>query len=219
MSVRSESESGQAIPARRTGVQWKMILVCSLVWTLLWSDLSIANVLAGALLGLVVTTVFPLPPVEFHGRFRPWGHLVLIFRLLVDLVTASLAVVATAFRFGSTPKSAIIAVPLRSDSDLYLTMTAELVSLVPGSIVLEARRSSRTLYLHVFDVRSDVDLATARQSVRDVEARVLLAYGSQHEYDAVLAERLSVGDKTSGNKVSGSNASGDGPSDTTGRDS
>ena len=41
---------------------------------------------------------------------------------------------------------------LRSQSDLFLTVTAQLCSLVPGSIVVEAHRLSGLLYIHVFDV-------------------------------------------------------------------
>ncbi len=78
------------------------------------------------------------------------------------MVASSIGIVRLAFRFGHTPRSAIIRVQLRSHSDLYLTQTAELVSLVPGTIVVEARRATSTLYLHVLDAVSDDDLASAR---------------------------------------------------------
>ena len=84
-----------------------------------------------------------------------------------------------------TPKSALVRVDLRSDSDLYQTLTTELVSLVPGSIVVEARRSTRTVYLHVLDVERLSDLEAARRSVLDAEARVIAAYGSAAERDAI----------------------------------
>ncbi len=120
------------------------------------------------LLALLIGLVFPLPPIELHGRVRPLGLARLVLRLLADVVTSSFAVVRLAFRFGTAPRSAIIRVQLRSRSDLYLTQTAELVSLVPGTIVVEARRSTSTLYLHVLDTVSDADLerAAARRAGR-----------------------------------------------------
>ena len=63
--------------------------------------------------------------------------------------------VRLAFALGSVPRSSIVRVQLRSRSDLYLTQTAELVSLVPGTIVLEVHRATSTLYLHCLLYTSD----------------------------------------------------------------
>jgi multicomponent Na+:H+ antiporter subunit E len=176
------------VNARRTyGPQWKMIGILTIVWVLLLGKLTVGTIVAGFLLGLLVTLVFPLPPVEFHGRLHPIGQLRLAARLVLDLVRSSFVVALLAFR-RQTPKSAMIRVDLRSDSDLYQTLTSELVCLVPGSIVVEARRSTRTLYLHVLDVEQVSDLEPIRRSVLDAEARVITAYGSAEERDAIATE-------------------------------
>ena len=172
-------------PRRR--VQWLMIGALALTWVLFWGDLSLYNLVSGALLGLLITFVFPLPPVEFHGRLRPRGGIRLVARLLWDLVHASVIVAAQAFRI--TPISnAIVRVDLRTRSDLYLTLTSELVSLVPGSIVVEARREESILYVHVLDVRSAADIEKVRRDVRDAEARVLRALGSKAEMEQLDTE-------------------------------
>jgi multicomponent Na+:H+ antiporter subunit E len=41
-----------------------------LVWVFLWETLSWGNIIAGAVLALVVTRVFHLPSVELSGRFN-----------------------------------------------------------------------------------------------------------------------------------------------------
>ena len=46
----------------------------------------------------------------------------------------------------------MIGVQLRNESDFYLALTAELSTLVPGSVVVEALKNSGTLYIHVLDV-------------------------------------------------------------------
>lgn len=175
----------RTVSVRRTyGMQWKMIAILTVVWVLLLGKVTLGTIAAGFGLGLLVTVVFPLPPVEFHGRFHLLGQLRLAFRLVWDLVRSSFAVALLAFR-RRTPRSAMVRVDLRSDSDLYQTLTSELVSLVPGSIVVEARRSTRTLYLHVLDVERLADLEPARRSVLDAEARVIAAYGSAAERDTI----------------------------------
>jgi multicomponent Na+:H+ antiporter subunit E len=158
-----------------------MVVVLALAWVLLWGNLSIANVVSGALIGVVVTAVFPLPPIVFEGRVHPIAMARLIGWFVADLVQASMQVTALALRFGHEPRNAVIQVDLRSRSDLYLTITAELVTLVPGSVVIEVRRSTSTLFIHVLGVRDDADVEGARSAALAVEERVVLALASETE--------------------------------------
>ena len=163
------------------------LVVLTGVWVLLWDEISVFLVLTGLLVALLVTVVFPLPPIDLHGRFRPLQGLKLVARLLTDAYRASLDVVRLAFRFGRVPRSSIVRVQLRSRSDLYLTVTAEQVSLVPGTIVLEAHRASSTLYLHVLGATDDAAIAAAVQGVLDAEARAIRTFGSAAEVAALKA--------------------------------
>ena len=163
------------------------LVVLTGVWVLLWDQISLFIVLTGLLVALLVGLVFPLPPIDLHGRFRPLQGLRLIGRLLADAFRASVDVVRLAFRFGTVPRSSIIRVQLRSRSDLYLTVTAEQVSLVPGTIVLEVHRATSTLYLHVLGATDEAAIAAAVQGVFDAEARALRTFGSAAEIAALDA--------------------------------
>ena len=77
------------------------------------------------------------------------------------------------------PGAAIIAVPLRTDDDLIMTHTAVTASLIPGSLIVEADRDRRILYLHVIGVRTDADVEAQRESVLGWEARIVRAVGSR----------------------------------------
>ena len=168
--------------------QVRMSIVTAVIWVLLWGDLSLANLVSGFLLGLLITWVFPLPPIDFHGRFRLWPHTKLIAILLFDLVRSSFVVAAQAFHFGHTMRNAVVRVDLKTHSDLYLTLTSELVSLVPGTLVMEARRQESVVYLHVMDVRSDSDIEAARRKVLEAEERVVRSFGSDDEVAALRGE-------------------------------
>jgi multicomponent Na+:H+ antiporter subunit E len=156
------------------------VVVLTVVWVLLWDTISLPLVVSGVLLSFLVFLVFPLPRIERGGKVRPVALAQLVGRLGVDLVRSSVRVLGLVFA-RRTPRSAIIRVQLRSRSDLYLTMTAELVSLVPGSLVLEVRRSDSTLYLHVLDTVEPAALEQAARDVLDAEARVLRAFGTDEE--------------------------------------
>ncbi len=162
------------------------VVVLTVTWSLLWDSVSLFIVLTGVLLSLGVFVMFPLPRIERDGHVRPLALARLVGRLLLDVVRSSVRVVGLAFA-RRTPRSAIIRVQLRSRSDLITTLTTELVSLVPGSIVLEVRRASSTLYLHVLDTVEPAALAQAAQDVLDAEARALRAFGTDAEIAALDA--------------------------------
>ena len=174
-------------PRARRRVNLPAVVVLTGVWVLLWDGISLFIVITGVLLAVLVGLVFPLPPIDLHGRFRPLQGLRLLGRLLLDTSRASLDVVRLAFRFGTVPRSSIVRVQLRSRSDLYLTQTAELVALVPGTIVLEAHRATSTLYLHVFGASDQAAIDQSIQAVLDAEARVLRTFGSAAEVAALDA--------------------------------
>lgn len=156
----------------------------TVVWVLLWGDLSVANVLAGVAVALVVGLTLRMPSVHFAGRIHLGPLLYLLVMFLRDLTVASVQVVRLAFRLDRLPHSAVIAVQLRSPVDLYMTLTAELTSLVPGSIVVEAHRTTGMVYVHVLDVGISRGLAAARKHVLDNEARILRALASDAELRA-----------------------------------
>ena len=190
MSAEQPAAARSLVPPRpRRRVNLPAVVVLTVVWVLLWDGISLFLVLTGVLLAVLVGLVFPLPPIDLHGRFRPVQGLRLLVQLLVDAVLASVDVVRLAFSSGSEPRSSIVRVQLRSRSDLYLTQTAELVSLVPGSIVLEVHRASSTLYLHVLGASDAAAIDAAVQAVLDAEARVLRAFGSDAEVAALEAGR------------------------------
>lgn len=150
-------------------------------WLLLWGDVSWGNVLTGLAIGAAVLFFFPLPPVTFGGRLRPGPLLVLAGTFVGELVSASMHVAAVALRPGYRPRGGIIAVPLRVRTDLNLALTAEVISLVPGTLILDIDRTRGVLYVHVLDVRGPEDLTGSRDRVLAVERRIVRAVGSPTE--------------------------------------
>lgn len=162
-------------------IQWPAALWLTIVWVLLWGDLSVANVLGGAALGILIMVVFPLPSIDYAGKFRPLYVAWLLLSFLGELVVASFQVAWLAVRVNRQPRSAVVRVKLRSTSDLYLTLTAEMSSLVPGSLVIEAHRLTSTLYLHVLDIDHSGGADAVREHVLLLEERVLKALASDQE--------------------------------------
>jgi multicomponent Na+:H+ antiporter subunit E len=167
-----------ASPARRRTLQWPVALWLTVVWVALWGEISLANVLGGLVIGIGVVLVFPLPPLRMRLRIRPLWLLWLIAHFLWDVVVASYQVAVKTLSFGHEVRNAVIEVDLRTQSDFVLTVVAEMVSLVPGSLVVEARAATHTLFLHVLDVGNRAGVEAFREQVFALERRVVLALGA-----------------------------------------
>lgn len=169
---------GSVRPARYRAVQVPVVAWLTVIWLILWGGVTPLLVVGGVLVAVGVCLVFPLPPVRMGVRPRPWPLVCLVARFLRDVVVASVQVAVVTLRHDRELSNAVIAVSLRTPSDFVLTVVAEMVSLVPGSIVVEARRSTHTLFLHVLDVADLEGVERFRASVLDLEARVVHALGA-----------------------------------------
>lgn len=152
-----------------------------LMWTMLWREISLMSVVSGVLVSIVLMRVFYLPPVELAGRFNAWYALRYLAYFLWHLAVASVEVAWLAVRPGPTPKTAIIAVRLRTRSDFILTMVGLTISLIPGSLVAEVDRFASTLYLHVLNTPTQKELTKMRRDVAAIERLLILAIGSRAE--------------------------------------
>lgn len=168
--------------------EWPLLLLLVFVWGALWQDFSPGNLIFGAIIALVIVNLFPLPPVVLSGRLNLWYCVKLFVWFLGQVIAASVHVAWLAVVRGKQTRSSVIAVPLRTDSDLIVMTVGHVLTLIPGSFVLDVDRSSSTLYLHYIDVDSAREVEKARENIRDIERRLIMAIGSQDEYEAIKNE-------------------------------
>lgn len=169
--------------------QWLQLVWLTAAWCLLWGGLSWANVLGGAVLAAAVSWLFPMPAISTRGlRVRPVAAAVLVVRFAGELVAASAEVSWLVGRRRAPGLSSIIAVPLRTGSDVLLLLTCQMLSLVPGSLVVETSRARRVIFVHVLAAGDRTRADDARRRIRDLEARVIRAFGPVDEVEALRAE-------------------------------
>ena len=178
--VRSVSftERGGVVRRRLQPLTWTLLTI---VWVMLWGNVSWINVISGAVLSALLLMLFPMPPVRFGIRVRPWATVVLFARFFLDMIAASVEVAYKACVPWERPAGQFVRVPLRGNNDLLCTLTAQMTSLVPGSIVIdiESDKAERTMLLHMFDVPEPADVERLRRRVQDQEDRVLKALSAR----------------------------------------
>lgn len=172
------------------------------LWMLLWGQFTWLAFLTGLVAAIVVTRVFRLPPVELSGRVNPWWGVLFALEFLVAVVRGSLTVAWQVLDPRRPPGPAIIAVQLVTDDDLIMTHTAVTASLIPGSLLIDADRDRRVLFLHVIGVRSAADVEKQREHVLHWERRIVRAVGSRAQLEATktdaAARRPPTGSRTAG---------------------
>jgi len=159
-----------------------------IVWGALWQDFSPGNLLFGTLLAVGVARLFYLPPVELSGRFNILHAVPFALAFVGKVVVASAQVLYLAAVRGPKVTNAVVAVKLRSHQDLIVTATGHVISLIPGSLVVEVDRSTSTLYLHALNITSEKDVEGLRNEVRSIEAGLIRIMGTADELEEVRME-------------------------------
>ncbi len=173
---------GQVRPARYRSLQLPMLAWLTVVWVALWGDISVLTVVGGFVVATIGSLVFPLPPLRLDVRIRLLPLLWLVVRFAADVVVSSVQVAWVVLRPSRPLRNAVVEVNLRTPSDFVLTVVAEMTCLIPGSLVVEARRSTHTLFLHVLDVGDRAGAERFRTSVLAQEARVVRALGGHIDH-------------------------------------
>lgn len=158
-----------------------------IVWVALWGELSVANVLSGLAVAAMVLIAFPAGERGLPRYIvRPIAVSRLLWYFLSRAVMSNLAVARAIVSRDDRVRTAIVAVPLVSDSDGLLTIVSNLTALTPGMMAIEVERDPALVYIHV--VQLD-DTERVRADVQELERLVVEAFGAP---DAVAAVRASA---------------------------
>lgn len=185
--TRLEDAGGRTTLLIRLWRQLPFFLWLIALWMLLWGQFTVLAFATGLVVAVFVTTVFRLPPVELSGRLNLWYGSVFLVTFVLALFRGSLLVAWQVIDPRAQPGSSIIAVRLRTDDDLIMTHTGVTASLIPGSLLIEADRDTRVLYLHVLGANSDAEVAAQKRAVLVWEARIVRAVGSRQQLELIRA--------------------------------
>lgn len=155
------------------------------LWMLLWGQFTLVAFVTGLIAAVAVTRVFRLPPVELSGRVNLWYGLVFVVTFFGALIRGSLLVAWQVLDVRRQPGASIIAVHLRTDDDLIMAHTAVTTSLIPGSLIIEADRDRRILYLHVIGATTVEEVEAQRRAILGWEARIVRAVGSRAQLEVI----------------------------------
>lgn len=145
------------------------------VWVALWSELSVANVIWGLVVGAATTVLVPPHGGPRTVAVRPLPLLRLVGHFLWALVRASAVVAWEVVTPRNRIHQGIVAAPLQATSPGVITLIANIISLTPGTLTLEVRTDPPVLYVHIMHLRT---VEEVRGDIQRLEALVLRAFPS-----------------------------------------
>jgi multicomponent Na+:H+ antiporter subunit E len=148
------------------------------LWVLLWGGASAANVLGGGVVAVVVSTVARLPrrargddPVHV----APLATLRFGAYVLAKLVEANLVLAWEIVTPRNRINTGVVEVPLRTESELAMMVVANVITLTPGTVTIEAASSPPVLYVNVLHLH---DLEEVRRDLLRIEELSVRAFGT-----------------------------------------
>ncbi len=142
-------------------------------WAAISGNFSAGNLLLGFVMGFAALFLTRRLYGETRYFHRVWWGFGLAGYFIYDLFMSSFRVLWDVFTPPIMARPGVIAVPLRAESDVEIFLTANLVSLTPGTLSLDLSDDKRLLYVHAMFAE---DAAAIRRSLQEgMERRVLEA--------------------------------------------
>lgn len=149
-------------------------LVLALIWTFLTGRVSVGGLSVGFVLGYFVLAMVYRASETPTRYFRKTRQFIgFVFYFLRELVVSTLKVAYDVLTPTHYMDPGIVGIPLDAQSDLEVTLLANLITLTPGTLSLEVSEDRRTLYIHAMYVKNADADAVRREIKEGLERRLL----------------------------------------------
>jgi multicomponent Na+:H+ antiporter subunit E len=147
-------------------------ILISLLWTLLTGKVTLWNMVIGYFLGYF--SLMLLNPVSgtqatYFKKTLQFIRFSLFFTK--ELIACSYRVAVDVIKPLPHMRPGVIGIPLDCETDLEITMLANVITLTPGTLSLDVSEDRKTLYIHAMYVINADDL---RKEIKDGLERRLL---------------------------------------------
>ena len=158
-----------------------VLFALTLLWVALWDDISVANVITGLAVAIVVVWVTPRTPNAHQGvELSPFHAIEYVALLGWKLLESNLRLAWEILTPGVGTHTGIIAVPMECGSDDVVTIVANSITMTPGTLTVEVKRDGQSVTLYVHGMYT-ADPEAVRRDVLQLEALALRAFGAAEE--------------------------------------
>lgn len=122
------------------------------LWMFLQVSFNARTFIIGYLLGLLV--LFCMRRFFTHRFYihRVWAVTYLFFLFLIELIKANIDVLKLVLSPKLSMRPGIFAMETELKSDWEVTLLSNLITLTPGTLVIDVSDDNKTLYIHAIDI-------------------------------------------------------------------
>jgi multicomponent Na+:H+ antiporter subunit E len=161
------------------------IVVLVGLWVLLWGRLTVANVVSGVLVAVIVVLAFPTSDRHRRTIVRPAATARLAAVLARELVVSNAGLTRDVLARRPRLDAGLVDCPLACTSPWVGALVANLLALSPGTMPVNVDIDEHVLRLHVLHLH---DPSAVQRRVTDLEALVVRAFGTTGEVASLPAE-------------------------------
>ena len=128
----------------------------AIVWMFLSSSMTAKAFVIGYLIGIILIVTMRR---FFNERLyveRLWAAIKLVLIFFRELTLSNISVLRVVLRPKMNIQPMIFAMPIELKEDWEITLLSSLITLTPGTLVINVSDDKKTLYIHAIDVE-DVD--------------------------------------------------------------
>jgi len=139
-------------------------IMLAMAWSALLGEFTTVNLVAGFVLGYIIlwTMQSVMEATSYFVKVRQVISLIFVF--LWALIQANLRVAYSVLAPYSKMRPGIVAIPLDIESDVEITLLANMITLTPGTLSIDVSSDKRVLYVHGMHVH---DLEQFKREIKD----------------------------------------------------
>jgi multicomponent Na+:H+ antiporter subunit E len=126
-------------------------LLLALAWAAVTGSFTLANLILGFVLGAATLYLIREQTGSLSYFIRIWRVFSLIALFLYELVLSAIKVALLVVQPRMDLKPGILKFPLRLETDASITLLANLITLTPGTLTIDASEDRRFLWVHALD--------------------------------------------------------------------
>lgn len=151
--------------------QFLLNILLAIAWMLLTGELTAENFIEGLIIGYIILWVSKaaLGGTKYFKKIPK--AISFFFYFVKELIVANLKVAFDIITPKDYMKPGIVAVPLDAETDMEITLLANLITLTPGTLSLDVSKDKKVLYIHTLYLD---DIENFRSEIKNgMEKRLL----------------------------------------------
>lgn len=131
-------------------------ILLNVVLAFLWMFIKVSydpiSFIKGYIFGLLIIFVLRRSFGSRFYLFRLWSFIKLIFIFIKELILSNIAIVKVVLKPKLDMRPAIFAMDTELTRDWQITLLSSLITLTPGTLVIDVSEDNKTLFIHAMNI-------------------------------------------------------------------